>query len=119
MNKTTSLLILTFVFTFTFCSVEKEYNEYKIYDLSKPFSDTLIFKKDGLVNNIEVLIVGKVKGESVIEFYNGAGRYNIIKLKGNVNEIYETEWYDSKCNFRYKPITNVRGDSLILKYRIY
>ena len=113
-----SLLVFTFVFMIS-CTYEEKYEEYVIKDLSKQINDTLEFKVDRLVNNIEVILSGNVNGESVIEFENGAGRYNKITLKGEINQVYETEWYDSKCNFRYRPITNIQGDSLVLKHRIY
>ena len=113
-----SLLVFTCIFM-TSCSYEEKYEEYLITDLSKQINDTLEFKVNGRVNNIEVILSGNVNGESVIEFENGAGRYNRITLKGQINQVYETEWYEPKCNFRYKPITDVNGDSLVLKYRIY
>ena len=113
-----SLLVITLVFM-TSCSYEEKYQRYVIKDLSKQINDTLEFEVNGRVNNIEVLLKGNVNGESLIEFDNGSGRYNKITLKGEINQVYKTEWYESKCNFRYRPITNIQGDSLVLKYRIY
>lgn len=120
MNKFEFVLIFVFIsFLLESCFTEIEYEKYIITDLNQNLSDTLKVKTVERINNLEVWIIGNINGESFIEFENGAGRYNKIVLKGNVNYFYETEWYDSKCNFIYTPTTQIHGDSLYLKYRIY
>ena len=123
MNKYKILIKLLVLFSLFFviesCSYDIEYEKYIVKDLNQKLNDTLKVKTFERVNNLEVLIIGNINGESVIEFENGAGRYNKIMLKGNINQVYETEWYDTKCNFIYTPITEIEGDSLVLKYRIY
>lgn len=104
---------------FNSCSQEMEYKEYKIAELSEPISDTLKFEKEGRITGVEILITGNVKGKAVLEFENGAGRFTKVFLENTVNEKYETEWYSSKLNFKYMPVTKVMGDSLVLKYRMY
>lgn len=101
------------------CSYEPNYTQHPIKNLSKKVSDTLEVNTSERVNNLEVLIKGNLKGKATLKFENGSGRYNTIELEGLVNEVYETEWYDTKCLFIYEPISEIKGDSLILEYRIY
>ena len=114
------LYLITFMgLFFASCSSDKKYKEYKINDLSKPIFDTLTFVKDGRIIGLEVLVIGNVKGKAVLEFENGSGRFNRINLENQVNQVYETEWYSPKLAFKYLPEKNIKGDSLIIKYRMY
>lgn len=115
MNKLLSLLIFTYLFNS--CSNKKEYI---INDLSNTISDTLVFDTDEKnINGIEILIEGYIQGTAVIEFENGANRFNQIKLENKVNYIYKTEWYTSKMFFRYSPKGKVNGGNLHMKYKGY
>ncbi|QTY26822.1 hypothetical protein [Flavobacterium sp. CS20] len=118
-SKSFFLIIMAIGSLFYSCSNEPEYKEYKIIDLSKPISDTLKFEKDGRIIGVEILITGFVNGKSVLEFKNGAGRFTKIDLEDIVNEKYETEWYSPNLNFKYLPESQILGDSLVLKYRMY
>lgn len=101
------------------CSYEPTYTKYPIKDLSKVINDTLEVSTTDRINNIEVLIKGTINGKAILKFENGSGRYNTIELEGLINKVYETEWYDTKCEFIYEPVSRIKGDSLILEYRIY
>ncbi|MFV0507246.1 MAG: hypothetical protein ACK5L5_11205 [Bacteroidales bacterium] len=118
-SKNLFLIIMAISSLFYSCSNEAEYKEYKIIDLSKPISDTLKFEKDGRIIGVEILITGFVNGKSVLEFENGAGRFTKIDLENTVNEKHETEWYSPNLNFKYLPESQILGDSLVLKYRMY
>lgn len=119
MNRNIVTLLVPMGLFLTFCSYEKEYKEYKINDLTTPLTDTLEFKKEGRIIGVEVIIIGNIKGNASIQFENGAGRFNEIDLRDKVNRTYETEWYSSKYVFKYIPNSDVTGDSLIIKYRMY
>ena len=95
------------------------YEVYSIKNLGNPLLDTLKFDNKNRVTVIEIVLIGEVRGEAVLEFENGSGRFNKIDLKGKVNQTYKTEWYSSKILFKYTPISKIRGDSLKLKYRMY
>ncbi|MEC5395945.1 hypothetical protein [Bergeyella sp. RCAD1439] len=114
------LIFITGLFLMFFsCSYERTYTKYSVKDLSKVVNDTLEVNTPERVNNLEVLIKGTINGRAVLKFENGSGRYNTIELEGLINEVYATEWYDTKCKFIYEPVSKVKGDSLILEYRIY
>ncbi|WP_065213082.1 hypothetical protein [Flavobacterium columnare] len=120
MNKILVLILLSLGLFFNSCNNTKVYKEYSINDLNKPLNDTL--KSDNVDNKVvgvEIIIVGQINGEALLEFENGAGRYSKINLKNKVNQTYETEWYSPKIFFRYNPISEIKGDSLKLKYRMY
>ncbi|PKP40790.1 MAG: hypothetical protein CVT96_07650 [Bacteroidetes bacterium HGW-Bacteroidetes-13] len=82
-------LILFISLCLTFCS-ENEFYEVKTYhSLSKPFTDTLFFPikdEDLIINSLEMEISGYIDGEAILEIENGAGRYNKLKLKGELDE---------------------------------
>lgn len=98
-------------------------NEYKsitYHNLKDNFTDSLYYQTDkALISNMEILLSGKMQGSGVLEIENGSGRFSKIKLKGNINEIYKTEWYQNKCHIKYISQEFVEGDSLILRYRIW
>lgn len=112
-------IVVLFLLLFSSCSNEMEYKEYKIIDLSKPFSDTLEFNKEDRIIGVEISITGNLKGTAVLEFENGAGRFTKVFLENKVSEIYEAEWYSSKLNFNYLPESKISGDSLVLRFRMY
>lgn len=115
------LLTLFICVCLNFCS-ENEYYEVKTYhSLSKPFTDTLFFpikSEDVIITSIEMEISGYVDGEAILEIENGAGTYNKLKLRGELDEKYYTEWYENKFEIKYTPISIVNGDSIKLKYRL-
>jgi hypothetical protein len=119
MNKYSILIMISLCSIFYSCTNDKKYKEYRIIDLTKPITDTLNFENKDRVTGVEIIVLGSLKGNAIIEFENGAGRYSKIDLKDKVNQKYETEWYSSKLTFRYTPISVITGDSLILKYRMY
>ncbi len=114
-----ALILLTGVITLASCSNEQMYKEYRIADLSKELSDTLEMQTPEFVNSIEVVIKGNIKGKAILEFQNGPGPYSKLKLEGVVNQVYRTDWYQKKCHFIYKPLSDIKGDYLVLEYRIY
>lgn len=118
MNKT---LVFKMIFSVLVCSCnyEPNYMKYYVRDLSKTLNDTLEVNTIERVNNVEILIKGTVNGNAILKFENGSGTYNKVELEGLVNEIYKTEWYDNKLHFIYQPISEIKGDSLVLEYRIY
>jgi hypothetical protein len=101
------------------CNIEPSYFKYEIKDLSNTIKDTLVFDTTDLVTNVEILIKGNLNGKAVILFENGSGRYNKIDLEGLINEYYKTEWYDTKLHFVYKPLSEIKGDSIVIEYRMY
>ena len=101
------------------CKSEKVYKEYVISDLSSSVNDTLQTDNISRVVGVEILIIGELNGEAILEFENGSGRLGRMVLKGKVNQIYETEWYSPQICFNYTPISIVKGDSLKLKYRMF
>jgi hypothetical protein len=119
MNRKTLLLISYIGLFLVSCSFKEEYEVYKVKDMSTSISDTLIYLKQDRVSGVEVTITGFIKGKAMLEFENGAGRFNKITLENKIDQTYRTEWYSQKLNFKYTPIENVNGDSLILRYKMY
>ena len=119
MKKILVFTMVSFCLFFNSCTNKNVYNEYLLNDLGKPISDTLKADNVGGVTGVEILLVGEVNGEATLEFENGSGRFNKIKLKGKINQIYETEWYSPKMYFKYTPISAIQGDNLKLRYRMY
>jgi hypothetical protein len=117
MNKKYVLGFL-FLLNLSSCSIDYNYNEYKISNVSLPISDTLIINSDDVTSFVKILINGNINGVAYIEFERGVGRFHKIKLTGKVNEIYIAEWYEPKLHFKYTPELNVIGDSLNIKYRM-
>ena len=118
-NLFTILTISLFIFFIYSCSNRLEYGNYRLHDLSKKVSDTLCFGNSNNINFVEIFIKGNIKGEAVIEFDNGVSRYNVLKLRGVVNQRYYSEWYENKIRFIYTPYANIEGDSLSITYRMY
>ena len=52
----------------------------------------------------------------IFEIENGAGRFKKVQLKGNINEIYRTDWYDSQCLIRYIPKGEINSGNIQLEY---
>lgn len=122
MNKKNLLVCVFIVFSFMFysCSTEPEYKIYHIEDVSIKTIDTLQdVSIEYVTDRIEILIEGSINGKASIKFENGSGRYNTIEISGDVSEVYETEWYDSRCQFIYEPISHISEGSIMFKYRIY
>ena len=101
------------------CSYEPTYMQFELDKLNAKNSDTLEMGFEDLVSKIEILKVGNINGEAIIEFDNGAGRYVRYELSGVVDTMHATEWYSTKCHFIYNPKGLIDGDSLILKYRMF
>lgn len=119
MNKS---LIFFYCFLMLFChscQQKDKYKKYIIRDISKPVTDTLIVDTNERVGNVEILFNGYIDGKALFQIENGSGRFNKIYLTKDINQKYETEWYDKKIVFNYIPKDSVKGGKLILKYRIY
>lgn len=120
MNRSLTIMIIIVLCSSIYsCSKKCDFNQYVIEELSKDISDTLEMRRSDVISNIEVLINGYIDGKAIIKFENGAGRFKEINLKDSFNETYITEWYDTKFHFVYKPISDIKGGSLVLKYRFY
>ncbi len=115
MNKVLLFILITLCLFLNSCTKKKVYNEYTVKNLDKVLNDTLSFKSLERPLMFEVIIEGHIKGNAVIEFESSPE----IKLSGRINDTLKAEWYSSKLTFRYTPISVVKGDSLILKYRMY
>lgn len=115
--KSKLIVYLLFSMLFLRCTNQEKKLEYKIDDTSKIISDTLYFKNKN-ISSVKVLIIGKIKGNAIIEFENGSGRMEKFHIKNQVNEIYETEWYASTLHFRYIP-NNVKEGNIVIKYSGY
>lgn len=101
------------------CKTE-EYEVFTQLDLKKNFYDTLYYNTDKkLLSKIEIRFLGYIEGEGIVEIDNGGGRFNKVKIQGNINQEYESEWYDRRFIIRYTPVSNVKGGKLIVKYRVY
>ena len=102
------------------CTSNYDIKRCVIKDISQPCnillcaSDTTI-----LPSNVSIHIMGVINGECAIEIENGATCYNTIKLKDTIDFLYNNEWYDSKINLRYIPISMITGDSIVIKYQIW
>ncbi|EKB58752.1 hypothetical protein [Bergeyella zoohelcum] len=113
-------ILITFLGIVLFsCAYDKSYQEYKIDNLSKSISDTLIFQNESDMTGVEIIIIGNVNGRGMIEFENGSGRFEKIDLVNRVDEVYKTEWYESKMLFKYQPMDSINEGNLIIKYRAF
>lgn len=97
---------------------EDDYSVYNISNIAEHLTDTLSFQVDNkFISSIEIQISGYVKGNAIIEFDNGAGRFEKIFLTDSVKYSYKTEWYDNTLLFVYTPLDEVTNGNIILKYK--
>lgn len=97
---------------------EDDYSVYNIFDVSKRLTDTLSVQVDDeFISSVEIQILGYVEGNAMIEFENGAGRFEKIFLTDSVKYSYKTEWYDNNLIIAYTPLNEVTNGNIILKYK--
>ena len=97
---------------------EDDYSVYNISNVAEHLTDTLSFQADNKsISSIELQISGYVKGNAIIAFDNGAGRFEEIFLTDSVKYFYKTEWYDNTLCFVYTPLDAVTKGNIILKYK--
>ncbi len=99
------------------CSQVIDYKKYVISNVSSSVIDTLKFPTSGMINEVELMIKGKINGIAVIKIENGNERYKDITLKGRIDTLYRTEWYEPAIIFKYEPLSEIVGDSLVIFYR--
>lgn len=90
-------------------------------DLSKDFIDTVAYPiQNDKVVKINLILRGHINGMAKLEIGNHIGRYfEEFIVSGDVDTTYEAEWYENTYLLKYTPITNVNGDSLIIKYCLW
>ena len=99
------------------CSQIDSYQKYIISNVSSLVIDTLKSPTSDIINRVELKIRGNINGEAILKIENGSGRYKNIMLNGQIDTIYQTEWYEPKIIFKYEPLTKITGDSLFIFYR--
>lgn len=98
--------------------MDDDYSEYIISDVTEPLADTLAAHvDDGFVSSVEIQITGYVEGDAIIEFENGAGRFEKVLLADSVEYLYKTEWYDNNLAFAYTPTCEVAKGDITLRYK--
>ncbi len=122
MKKFFNLILLIILFLSTFiisCNYEEKWIKYEIKDLNKPIIDTLKTPNTEQTYYFEAIVRGSISGEAIIEFQLGTNNYyKKIFLQGNFSEKFETEWYENELIFKYTPLTEIPGDSIIIEYRM-
>jgi hypothetical protein len=64
--------------------------------------------------------MGHIDGMAKLEIGNHIGRYfGEFIISGDIDTIYEAEWYENTCLIKYTPMTKVNGDSLVVKYCLW
>jgi len=90
-------LLIIFVFGISCNGPKKEYQKY-VNDLSISFEDTLRYDAENImINNMELIITGNIRGKGILQIDNGSGRFNEIVIENKISEIYKTEWYNNEC----------------------
>jgi hypothetical protein len=117
MTVTTQVSMFILIMFTISCISSRNYSvrNYDIDRLSHEFQDTLK-TKNKRVTEIEIIFTGNLGGEAIFEIENGAGRFKKVQLKGNINEIYRTDWYDSQCLIRYIPKGEINSGNIQLEY---
>lgn len=115
------LIVLLFLNISFNCSPRnQQYNEFVFPEMNKDYEKKLTYNKEGNIIFMEIMIIGEIHGDAILELYDvrGRGPYTKIKLNGNVDEIYKTEWYEPNFKIKYKPLSKINGGSLILRYKM-